>query len=57
MVAVAEELQKSLRAAGYPVTVVEPFSTGVVQLEMLARLGYSNHLSGLHLAMETLNWY
>ena len=57
MVAVAEELQKSLRAAGHPVTVVEPFSTGVVQLEMLARLGYSNHLSGLHLAMETLNWY
>ena len=54
---VADALQQQLRDANCPVTVVEPLTTGLMELEMLARLGYSNHLSGLHLAMETLNWY
>jgi len=37
--------------------VVEPLKTGMVQLEMLAKLGYTNHMSGLHLAMDSLKWY
>ena len=54
---VAADLQQQLREAGCPVTVVEPLKTGMVQLEMLAKLGYTNHMSGLHLAMDSLKWY
>lgn len=57
MYSVVEELQQQLREANCPVTVVEPFTTAMAQLEMLAKLNYSNHISGLHLAMETLNWH
>ena len=57
MYGVVGDLQDRLRAADCPVTVVEPFATAMVQLEMLVKLGYSNHISGLHLAMDRLNWY
>ena len=51
------ELQQRLRAAGCPATVVEPFVTGVTQLETMVRLGYSNHMPEAAVAMERLNWY
>lgn len=57
MYAVVPELQQRLRAAGCPATVVEPFVTGVTQLETMVRLGYSNHMPEAAVAMERLNWY
>ena len=54
---VAAALQEQLHAAKCPVTVVEPFVTGMAQLEKLVALGHSNHISGLNLAMDRLNWY
>ena len=57
MYGVVGDLQARLQAADCPVTVIEPFANAMVQLEMLVKLGYSNHIFGLHLAMENLNWY
>ena len=57
MCGVAKELQQTLREAGLPMTVVEPYFTGLVQLESLVRLGYKNHVPDLALAMDNLDWY
>ena len=57
MCAVAAELQRRLRESGCPITVVEPFQVGVTQLERLARLGCSNHVPDVALAMDKLKWY
>ena len=57
MYPVVVELQQRLRKAGCPATVVEPFTTGVTQLETMVRLGYSNHMPGAAVALENLSWY
>lgn len=57
MFTVVQRLQVRLREMDCPVTVVEPFTVGVTQLENMARLGYSNHMPGTALALEKLNWY
>lgn len=57
MYTVAAELQRRLRESGCPMTVVEPFLTGVTRLENLMRLGCSNHVSGAALALDKLKWY
>ena len=57
MCGVAGRLQQSLQEAGAPVTVVEPYSTGLLQLETLVRLGFSGHIPDLALAVDRLDWY
>ncbi|MBR1457216.1 MAG: hypothetical protein IJ594_08690 [Oscillospiraceae bacterium] len=57
MCGVAERLGQALREAGAPMTVVEPYCTGLLQLESLVRLGYRNHVPGPALALDGLDWH
>ena len=57
MCSVAGQLQQRLRADGIHITVIEPYTTGLLQLETLVRLGFSGHIPGFALGMDKLEWY